>query len=88
MPFALRFTYNDLSIKEIKPLAPDNPTHGLESGRIATNANRIAGKLNGEDNDFKASVYHYSDIKNEKPKIQTPLGVYRKVGFTVKYETA
>jgi len=59
MPFALRFTYEDGSIKEIKPLAPDNPKHDLESQRIAESANRIAGKMNQEDNNFKCSVVHY-----------------------------
>ena len=68
MPFALRFTYEDGSIKEIKPIAADNPSHDFESQRIATNANRIAGKINKGDNDFKCSVVHYTEGNRDSEK--------------------
>ena len=89
MPFALRFTYNNGSIKEIKPLACDNPKHDFESPLIATNANRIAGKINKDDNDFKCSVHHYTEGRrdSEKSAIKTTIPLYRKgLGFTVNYQ--
>lgn len=88
MPFALRFTYDDGSIKEIKPLACDNPKHDSESPRIATNANRIAGRMNSGNNNFKCSVQHYTDGGGDikESAIKAPLPAYRKgLGFTVNY---
>lgn len=61
MPYSLVFKYSDGIIREIKPLAADNPRSefNFEDRRIMQKATRWAKELSKAHDDLECSVKHY-----------------------------